>query len=116
MRFRVPLRLRSLTNLRLSWQARAGLAKRQRKAVQRVMAGKPIPPLPLVVIMTRVGPGRLDDDNLDSACKHVRDQIAAEVGEDDGSPLFTWVCQQRSDGPGVYAVEVEIMTRGDGLT
>lgn len=67
-----------------------------------------IPPLPLLVVITRIGPARLDDDNLSNACKYVRDQIAKACGVDDGSPLYTWDYKQRI---GPYSVEVEITSR-----
>lgn len=70
------------------------------------------PQLPLVIVITRIGPRRLDDDNLQSACKYVRDEIARKVGVDDGSDQYTWQYDQRV---GDYGVEVEMLTRGDGL-
>src|ERR1043165_6538891 len=95
MRFIVPIRLPSLTNLRLHWRRMATLKRKQKSATPKCMNDVPIPPLPLLVTITRVGPRRLDDDNLAGACKYVRDQIAAEVGVDDGSPLYTWRYEQR---------------------
>ena len=73
------------------------------------MVGKELPPLPLLVTITRIGPRRLDDDNLTSACKYVRDQIAAAIGTDDGSDQYTWQCEQRIGKK--YGVDVEITTR-----
>lgn len=67
-----------------------------------------LPPAPLLITIIRVGPHRLDDDNLQGACKYVRDQIAVEVGVDDGSDIYTWVCRQRVGG---YSVVVDIESR-----
>ncbi len=67
--------------------------------------------MPITVIITRIGPQKMDDDNLAVACKYVRDQIAAVVGVDDGSPLYTWRYAQRR---GKYGVDVEITPRGPG--
>jgi hypothetical protein len=39
---------------------------------------------PVEVRLTRVAPRKLDDDNLASACKGVRDEVAAMLGVDDG--------------------------------
>lgn len=71
-----------------------------------------LPKPPLVVLITRIGPRKLDDDNLASACKYVRDEIARIIGLDDGSPLYTWQYAQRT---GKYGVDIEIMVRGDEL-
>ena len=69
-----------------------------------------MPRPPLVVTITRYGPRRLDDDNLDTACKYVRDEVARTIGLDDGSPLYTWRCEQDL---GDYGVGIEIVERGD---
>ncbi len=111
MRFTVPIRLPSLANTRLHWRAMASLKKKQKAAVRVVMHGLALPPPPLTVTITRVGPGKLDDDNLAGAAKYVRDQIAAAVGVDDGSPLYTWRYGQRTGRAGEYGVEVEITKR-----
>lgn len=108
MIFRIPgLRLPSLSNLRSQWMIRA--AKKDAKLSTWVaMRGLVLPELPVIVTITRVGPRRLDDDNLAAACKYVRDQIADAFGEDDGSDQYTWRYEQRT---GEYAVEVEITSR-----
>lgn len=117
MRFHVPIRLPSLANTRMCWQKLASIKSKQRKAVAKYMRvtrtdRSRLPPMPLVVTITRAGPKKLDDDNLQSACKYVRDEIARIVGVDDGSSLYTWQYSQRV---GEYGVDVEIVTRGDGL-
>ena len=84
-------------------------AKREAKTATFVaLHGHDLPPLPVVVTITRIGPRRLDNDNLESACKYVRDEIARAYGVDDGSPLYNWQCEQRI---GDYAVEVEITSK-----
>lgn len=105
MQVTVPLYLPSLANLR-RWHAIMRLKARQRMAVHLCMLNRPLPAPPLIVTITRVGPRALDDDNLSAACKYVRDQIADEVGIDDGSPLFTWRYVQRRARE--YNVEIEI--------
>lgn len=102
------LRLPSLPNTRMYWRALAALTGKQKKRVARAMKGAEIPPAPLIVTITRSGPRKLDDDNLQGACKYVRDQIAREVGVDDGSDIYTWIYKQVI---GSYAVTVEIMSR-----
>ena len=113
MRFHVPIELPSLLNKRMCWQRGASMKKRQRRATKYCMQGKVVPPLPLVVTITRVGPRKLDDDNLQGACKYVRDQIAQVVGVDDGSDLYTWRYRQRVGREEKYGVDVEIATRED---
>ena len=108
MRFSIPIKLPSLANMRLYWRRMASLKKKQRLTTKLCMLGVTIPPPPLLVTITRVGPRILDDDNLASACKYVRDQIAATVGIDDGSSLYTWRYEQKV---GKYGVDVEITSR-----
>ncbi len=113
MLFTIPLRLPSLANTRMHWRRLARLKRVQRAATKVVMlaarAHQRLPLPPWAVTITRVGPRRLDDDNLAAACKYVRDQIAEVVGVDDGSPLYTWRYEQRV---GKYAVVVHIAPRG----
>lgn len=108
MIFHIPIKLPSLANIRLNWRAFAVLKKSQKTATTVCIVGKPIPPPPLLITITRIGPRKLDDDNLASACKYIRDQIAATVGIDDGSDLYTWQYAQRI---GRYGVDVEIIER-----
>lgn len=113
VRFRIQIRLPSLLNERLHWRQLAALKEGQRWATRlclrdAVNRGAELPAPPLLVTITRVGPRRLDDDNLQAACKYVRDEVAAQVGVDDGSDQYTWRYEQRI---GDYAVEVEITQR-----
>lgn len=108
MRFNIPIKLPSLANLRIHWRTMATLKKKQKTATKLALCGRPIPLLPLLITITRVGPRKLDDDNLQSACKYVRDQIATAVGVDDGSEQYTWIYKQQI---GRYGVEVEITKR-----
>lgn len=111
MRFHIPIKLPSLANTRWHWRKMASVKKKHRNATRHALLstfGARIPPLPLLITITRVGPRKLDDDNLASACKYVRDQIAASVGVDDGSPLYTWCYEQKT---GKYGVDVEITSR-----
>lgn len=110
MRFHVPIKLPSLANTRLHWRRMVALKKRQREATKICLltSKQAIPDPPLLITITRVGPRRLDDDNLASACKYVRDQIAGEVGVDDGSDQYTWRYEQRI---GKYGVDVEVTSR-----
>jgi hypothetical protein len=64
----------------------------------------------LVVTITRVAPRMLDPgDNIATACKPVRDQIAEALGVDDRDSRITWRVGQRRGKPKEYACEVEIV-------
>ncbi len=120
MRFHIPIKLPSLSNVRWHWRKIDNIKRKQKGqtalAMRIAMLGVPLPiKLPLVITMTRIGRQKLDDDNLASACKYVRDAIAATIGTDDGSPLYTWRCEQRTGANLEYGVDVEITPRGDGL-
>jgi hypothetical protein len=99
-----------------NWRAGAALAKRQREAVALVLFGMTPPAAPWTVTLTRVSAGRLDDDNLRAALKHVRDACAAFLlggtpGEMDDDSRLTWVYAQRPGKRSFPAVDVEIVTR-----
>lgn len=106
----LPIRLPSLANER-RWWVIMRLKKTQKEETWYALRDVTVPPLPLVITITRHGPKTLDDDNLAAACKYVRDEIARKVGVDDGSPLYTWVYKQAT---GRYSVTVEIAARGTG--
>jgi hypothetical protein len=59
-----------------------------------------------VVRMVRYAPRQLDDDNLASALKSVRDGVADALGVDDRDPRVVWVCDQLSSPTHGVAVEI----------
>lgn len=80
----IPLRTVSGLNVREHWRARSRRVKAERDATAWLLRPVAKPPLPCVVLLTRIAPsGGLDDDNLPGALKGVRDQIAAWIGVDD---------------------------------
>ena len=109
MKFHIPIKLPSLLNQRLHWRRAIAMKKLQKTATWVATLGLPIPPPPITITITRLGPRRLDDDNLAGACKYVRDQIAAQIGVDDGSDQYTWVYKQEISN--IYGVDVEIISR-----
>lgn len=109
MKFHIPIKLPSLPNERMHWRALVRIKHEQQLATHLCMMDKVVPPMPLTITITRVGPRKLDDDNLAASCKFVRDQIARMVGTDDGSPLYEWQYEQRFDKS--YGVDVEIEGR-----
>lgn len=64
--------------------------------------------LPCVVRLIRVGPKRLDSDNLAGSFKHVQDVIAKKLGVDDGDERIKWEYAQVAVGKRLYAVRVEV--------
>jgi crossover junction endodeoxyribonuclease RusA len=112
----LPIRTWSEPNLRGHWGRRARRAHKQREAA-RLLVRAALVPLPpgtgrrkTVVRLTRIGPRRLDSDNLAAALKHVRDGLADALGMDDGDERLTWRYAQRNGSPGQYAVLVEVET------
>ena len=83
----LPIRTYSLTNSRVHWRVRSQRAKQQRQAACLVA---PKAALPCVVTMTRIGPRKLDDDNLQGALKSIRDGIADKLGVDDSDARIAW--------------------------
>lgn len=92
--FRIKEKTRSLNeSFRGDWRQRAAVAKRQRAKAMQACPEWPGGPL-LVVRLTRVSPGTLDEDAVPAALKHVRDGVAARLRVDDASPLVEWEYHQ----------------------
>jgi|SRR6267143_3119101 len=73
--------------------------------------------LPCVVILTRVGPKKLDPDNLANSFKAVQDAIAKKLGVDDGDEeKIDWVYDQTPIGKRQYSVKVRIQSVGGALS
>ena len=110
----MDMKIVSVANMRLHWAAKARLVKTQRQKTKNALAAVAqsfgVEVLPVTVILTRVAPRRLDGDNLQSAFKAVRDGVADWLGIDDGSSMIEWQYNQRSGGPNVYKVEIEVIT------
>lgn len=113
--FTVPVKATSSLNARLHWRARAAVVRRERLATFAAFRNA----LPLwvardkgresyLVTLTRTGPRRLDDDNVQGALKAIRDEVAKQLGLDDGDPRITWVYRQAKGKYGVH-VSIEAM-------
>lgn len=111
----LPLRVVSVMNAREHWAERARRAKSHRHTTSLVLSAR----LPgkralrerlasngrVQVELVRIGPRKLDGDNLQAALKAVRDGVADVLKVDDGSELVSWVYGQRS---GKFGVEIRI--------
>lgn len=113
--FTVPIKATFTLNSREHWSARARKRKAERSLTKLghlgALATRPrrSPALrpPFVVTLTRIGPRKLDSDNVQGALKAIRDEVAAQLGIDDGDPRITWNYGQEK---GEYAVRVVIET------
>lgn len=109
--FVAPIKLISEANQREHWSAKLKRKKAQQFALQVYWRNnvKRKVALPCKVILTRVGACKLDPDNLAGSFKHVQDQIARELGCDDGSGLVEWVYRQQAVGVRHYQIQVDVV-------
>lgn len=111
----LPFRTVTESNANGHWRTKARRARAQRGGTKLVVAanlgGRNLWP-PIVVTFTRISPGTLDDDNLSSSMKHVRDGIADAFGIDDRDPRVSWKYEQRKESS--YGVEIRIEGAEDG--
>jgi hypothetical protein len=105
--FEVPIRVASTANLREHWAAKAKRVDAQKRATSTLFPRLKLRTL-LVVRLVRVAPRELDDDNLRSALKSVRDGVALRLGIDDRSPLVVWDYAQEKGKPGQHAVRITV--------
>jgi len=100
--FVLPMTLPSVANIREHWANKARRTKAQRCAIKLSMPARKLARErnwlllngQLVVTLTRISPRALDDDNLASAFKGVRDEVAAQLGIDDRDARVAWHYQQ----------------------
>lgn len=112
--FEIPVRVMSEANLREHWAKKHKRSRSQRIHTHYAwtqMLGtrhhvKPKPPC--IVTLIRIAPRNLDTDNLARGFKAIRDQIADELGVDDGDPIVEWRYDQMRRGRREYAVIVRI--------
>ena len=114
---KLPKPLPSAANLREHWTVRARRVKAQRVLVAMHMMFARVAPLATLVAtfkstrvtctLTRIAPRRLDSDNLSGAFKSIRDEVAKQVGLDDGSLRWWWTYAQEV-GPPAYRIELEV--------
>lgn len=115
--FSISCRVISESNQRKGWQGRWKRGKAQASALSEAVynlsyAGVTMPDAnaskALIVTWTHIGP-EMDDDNLRSALKGLRDHLAEWLGlPNDRDPRVEWRYDQRRGRPGV---EVRIESR-----
>lgn len=113
MSAQIGLRLESTANLREPWQRRAKRAQEHRffgRALGKAAGARPLAPGERATItITRVAPRALDDDNLASCAKAVRDGVADALGVPDNDRRLSWAYAQRRGATREYGVEVAIV-------
>ncbi|QSQ14070.1 hypothetical protein [Myxococcus landrumensis] len=106
IKFDVPIKAPSVSNLREHWATRAKRTDAQKAATRRRCPEWQAGPL-LVVRLTRVAPRALDDDNLRGALKAYRDAVAQWLRVDDRTPLVSWLYAQAKGPEPLVTVEVD---------
>ena len=111
--FTIPVRVDSETNGREHWAAKYARKQKQRQALLsewmwRLHKSWYFAGPSYTVRLTRIGPKKLDTDNLAESFKAIRDLIANLLGIDDGSEVIKWEYEQVAVGKRVYAIRVEI--------
>lgn len=94
-------------NAREHHMARARRVKGERELIGWLLALQPKPPTPCAITLTRIAPSAgLDDDNLASALKSVRDAFAQWIGVDDKHRDIVRYCYAQQRGP--WGVRIEV--------
>lgn len=112
----IPMRLPSVANLREHWAKKAKRVAAQRGVVRLVLATRLLPhrqhlASAYVVTLTRVSERELDDDNLASAFKAVRDEVAHLLGLDDRDRRLAWLYRQEKAKRGMHSVRIHVEAR-----
>jgi hypothetical protein len=103
----VPLRTKSGMNARELWQARSRRVKKEREITAWILKPAKKPPIPCTVKLWRIGPtSGLDDDNLASALKGVRDEVAEWLGVNDRDRTTVRYAYDQKRGP-EWCVQIE---------
>jgi hypothetical protein len=114
----LPLKLRSKANeATTTMRGRRGQVARtktQREAAKMALAGWSAavvePTDRLVVLLTRISPRELDDDNLAGALKAVRDGVADALKVNDCDPRVVWLVDWEQGKK--HEVRIEVFYEG----
>lgn len=102
----LPIKTVSEMNVRTHWAKRAARMREHRQTAYLMVKESS---LPCVITMTRLSSGELDDDNIRSALKGVRDGIADRHGVEDNDPRIRWRYEQEKVPRGTFGVRVEVV-------
>jgi hypothetical protein len=106
----LPLRTVSEKNTREHWRTRARRVAGQR-GMAKIACWQPCAAFrktPVTVLLTRVAPQALDDDNVAASLSGVRDGVADALQTNDRDPLVLWRYGQRRGRPREYSVLVHL--------
>lgn len=109
--FFVPVKTVSEMNVREHWRKRYERARDQRwltRITADAACHKSQVWLPVAITMTRVGGKHMDDDNLRSATKAVRDGLADWLGINDGGNDVRWGYSEEPGGRTSSGVRVTV--------
>lgn len=109
----VPVQILSEMNTRDHWAKRRARFRKQREAVYYTLL--PLAPMlrlitaneAAVVTLTRLGPTILDSDNLAGGFKACRDEVANQLGIDDGSSRIEWIYRQAKSRTYSASIRIE---------
>jgi hypothetical protein len=112
--FEFPMKTVSEMNRRDHWRTVHKRKAAQQREVdiewKRAASGGKVA-LPCRVVLTRIAPKTLDSDNLASAMKATRDQVARLLGVDDSpDSLAQFDCRQKAIGERKYSVRIEVVS------
>lgn len=110
----LPIKTVSEINRHEHWRARHNRVKSQRREVsaewKNAVKGRRVA-LPCKVFLTRIGAKELDSDNLTSALKAIRDEVASLLNVDDSpSSLAHFEYRQKAIGKREYKVQIEVQS------
>jgi hypothetical protein len=101
------IRLGGSLNVREHWRARTRRVKLERSLAALCCRSLSKPTQwPVTVKLTRLGPRKLDSDNVQGALKATRDGVADWLGVDDGDE--SKVLWEYGQEKGAYGVRVEV--------
>jgi hypothetical protein len=107
----LPIRIESVANLREHWRDRSSRTRLHRAAA--VAIPRTMLVLPCTVTLTRIAARKLDDDNLRTAFKALRDGVADRLGCKDNDPRIRWLYAQQRGLPKQFACRISIEAWGD---
>lgn len=109
MKIRFDIKTVSEMNMREHWRKKHLRKKSQQNDFAMIWrSAKPKFTPPVQVTFTRYSCKALDSDNLAGAFKHVRDQLAKELGIDDGSEQLKFIYRQEKIAKRQHYFEIEV--------
>lgn len=115
---KIPIRIVSSANLKEHWAKKYKRERSQRDTIRIYLT--PILDkisLPVKITLTRIGPRKLDDDNLSYSLKSHRDHICCLLrpglapGRGDGDDLIKFDYKQNKGEPKEYALQITFETK-----